>query len=169
MNDGSVQELSLSNHTHSQYAATEHTHDTSDVITGTLPLSRGGTGVATLDALKALLNIPSTPVNIVSGYDICSGRYISIPMDSTKSPIFVIGVITRADTTASYYTNGLFYAAKHNRDEEAIIFLLDSTGKVTYTAQDSYSTGYSWTSTSLSFYRVNSTGSSYVSYIVVYE
>lgn len=50
----------LSSHTHSGYAASSHNHSASNITSGTLPLTRGGTGVTSLDALKSLLNVAST-------------------------------------------------------------------------------------------------------------
>ena len=67
LNDGSVQEMSLSTHTHDQYALTDHTHSqyansshthTASAITnGILPLTRGGTGVTSISELQTLLGI----------------------------------------------------------------------------------------------------------------
>ena len=49
-----------SNHTHSEYASNSHNHSTSEITSGTLPLTRGGTGVTTLAALKTALGISSS-------------------------------------------------------------------------------------------------------------
>ena len=52
-----------SNHTHSEYASNSHNHSTSEITSGTLPLTRGGTGVTTLAALKTALGISSGGAN----------------------------------------------------------------------------------------------------------
>ena len=41
-------------------ANSSHTHSTSDITSGTLPLARGGTGVTSISALKSALGISSS-------------------------------------------------------------------------------------------------------------
>ena len=50
-----------------------HTHSTSQITSGTLPLTRGGTGVTTLNALKTLLGIDTSTQSINK---IVTGSYI---------------------------------------------------------------------------------------------
>ena len=62
MSDGTTVEAAVnskaaSSHTHSGYAASSHSHAAGDITSGTLPLTRGGTGVTTLAALKTALGI----------------------------------------------------------------------------------------------------------------
>ena len=46
------------NHTHSDYATVSHKHSSSDITSGTLPISKGGTGASTVsDILTNLGNI----------------------------------------------------------------------------------------------------------------
>lgn len=47
----------MSGHTHTQYAPTSHTHSASQITSGTLPASRGGTGYTSLNSLKSALGI----------------------------------------------------------------------------------------------------------------
>jgi hypothetical protein len=48
-------------HTHSQYAETDHNHDTSEITSGTLPIERGGTGAS--NGAEAVINIGAAPKN----------------------------------------------------------------------------------------------------------
>ena len=41
-------DISFSDHTHTQYAASSHNHSASNITSGTLPIARGGTGRSTL-------------------------------------------------------------------------------------------------------------------------
>lgn len=45
----------LKSHTHSGYASSSHTHSASQITSGTLSVSRGGTGVTSLSALASSL------------------------------------------------------------------------------------------------------------------
>lgn len=47
-----------------------HVHDASQIVSGTLPVTRGGTGVTTLDSLKSSLGITSTKYQQI-GYKRC--------------------------------------------------------------------------------------------------
>lgn len=38
-------------HTHSDYATTSHKHSASDITSGTLPISKGGTGASTVNGI----------------------------------------------------------------------------------------------------------------------
>ena len=62
MSDGTTVEAAVngkaaSSHTHSGYAASSHNHAAGDITSGTLPLTRGGTGVTSISALKTALGI----------------------------------------------------------------------------------------------------------------
>lgn len=45
------------NHTHSEYAESSHTHKVADITSGTLPISRGGTGASTASGALSNLGI----------------------------------------------------------------------------------------------------------------
>lgn len=62
MSDGTTVEAAVngkaaSSHTHSGYASSSHSHAAGDITSGTLPASRGGTGVTSISALKTALGI----------------------------------------------------------------------------------------------------------------
>lgn len=69
-------------------ANSSHTHSTSDITSGTLPLARGGTGVTSISALKSALGISS------SGSELKMGLYTDYPNDITYDfkPMVVIAV-----------------------------------------------------------------------------
>lgn len=68
--------ISFDGHTHS-YAAISHNHSASQITSGALPVTRGGTGVTSLDELKSALQIsegiPIAPFSM-SAYN-NNGRY----------------------------------------------------------------------------------------------
>ena len=61
--------LSVEGHTHN-YAAGSHTHSAGNITSGTLPVTRGGTGVTSLDALKSALGISTNNLKYASGTSI---------------------------------------------------------------------------------------------------
>ena len=48
-------------------ANTSHNHSASNITSGILPVARGGTGVTTLNALKAVLGINSGSISYITG------------------------------------------------------------------------------------------------------
>ena len=78
LNDGGVGEVSLSTHTHTQYAATSHTHSASQITSGILPASRGGTGYSSLSNLVKNLPVATTTSNgLMSAADKAKMSFIS--------------------------------------------------------------------------------------------
>ena len=57
--DTAIASKAASSHTHSDYATSSHSHAAEDITSGTLPASRGGTGVTSISALKTALGIGS--------------------------------------------------------------------------------------------------------------
>lgn len=57
--DTTIAGKAASNHSHTGYASSSHTHTATDITSGTLPLTRGGTGVTSISALKTALGIGS--------------------------------------------------------------------------------------------------------------
>jgi hypothetical protein len=53
-------EISFSDHTHSGYASSSHTHATSDITSGTLGTARGGTGITSNPSMLTNLSSTST-------------------------------------------------------------------------------------------------------------
>ena len=48
-------DISFSDHTHTQYAASSHNHSASNITSGTLPIARGGTGATSASAARSAL------------------------------------------------------------------------------------------------------------------
>ena len=72
-------------------ANSSHTHSTNDITSGTLPLSRGGTGVTTISALKSALGISS------SGSELKIEIHLGAPGSTTFNikPMVVIAIGTQ--------------------------------------------------------------------------
>lgn len=82
-------------------ANSSHSHSATDITSGTLPLTRGGTGVTTLEALKTLLGISSSSGSVEIDY----GRTVQDEYNeyrlslSVKNPIFVVAGYVSSNQT----------------------------------------------------------------------
>lgn len=99
-----------------------HTHDASQIVSGALPIDRGGTGVTSIDDLKSLLSITgqsSTSITIkVSGTSGDSRSYdLSVPAQyciinditvgrSSESGLHPISSGIQIYSEIAYYDNG---------------------------------------------------------------
>ena len=119
LNGDGVGEVSLSTHTHTQYATTNHTHDASDITSGILSVTRGGTGVSSLDSLIANIPVATTTSNgLMSAADKAKMNFISynwtdagsgnVPLQSkiVNDAAFPAGGIKTA--TASYNISSIY-------------------------------------------------------------
>ena len=74
--------FATADHAHSQYASIDHTH-TMEQLTGILPISKGGTGVSTLNELKSTLGVTSV---MTQGFKFSNTSYttlnISLPVSA---------------------------------------------------------------------------------------
>ena len=88
-----------------------HVHSTSDITSGTLPLTRGGTGVTSLASLKSLLGLSSSNYQILYGstniYD--TGHV-------TFSPPFKSTPVVAATAYAPYDSNALVWITSVSED-----------------------------------------------------
>ena len=77
-----------------EISTSEHTHSSNDIISGILPLIRGGTGVTSISELKSLLGISTTSgkIQIVQYNGTGSNAYQSLSFDFT--PVGLIMLIT---------------------------------------------------------------------------
>ena len=81
-------------------ANTSHTHSTDDITSGTLPLSRGGTGVTSISALKSALGISSS-----SGVKIyCDTGIMPSNVKLDFTPLFYIGETKNSSPSYIGYT-----------------------------------------------------------------
>ena len=82
--------------------ADSHTHSASDITSGTLPLTRGGTGVTSLTSLKSLLGLSSSNYQILYGtasvYTGSESSYATFSPPFKSTPVVVA-------TAYAYYTN----------------------------------------------------------------
>ena len=75
-----------SDHTHSGYAASSHNHAAGDINSGTLPVTRGGTGIATSTYKNAVVvGNASTVTNALRTIRTASGAFYATAQDGAPS------------------------------------------------------------------------------------
>lgn len=150
LTDG-TKELSFSDHTHDDYAASSHTHSASDITSGTLPASRGGTGYTSLSSLKSALGISSSSlqyalksVSIPASAD--SARNNTDPNSATTTLglsftpyAFFLGITSYSGVWA-YSSNSIFFGY---RDCGCTYAVTVSSSSLTLSSQSKYYTSIS--------------------------
>lgn len=123
-------------------AAAIHTHAAGDIISGILAISRGGTGVASLDELKTLLGISDTSCKLEYGTYTGNGDATNNNIQLSFKPNMLIilgGVITRysADCSVSF----LFNDEENDSNPGMTIFLAPGSNEL-------FISTFSWSSSS---------------------
>lgn len=105
----------LKNHTHSGYASSSHTHSASQITSGTLSVSRGGTGVTSLSALASAIQ-PYLPTpgsgSLVDG-ELTLGNtvkfddmyWIVCHLDYTERVAYLASTVIASTTTFDDYSS----------------------------------------------------------------
>ena len=115
-----------------------HTHDTGDLISGVLPLIRGGTGVTSLDALKSSLGISNSGIKVKTGT-------INCRLDAGESSTSAIGftpalIIIPEDFSLATGIDSLFvYFTSNTIVDEKLRFYVSGTNLICQNVSDGFS------------------------------
>lgn len=107
------------NHAHSDYATTSHKHSASDITSGTLPISKGGTGASTVSgALANLGNIGKVYSSTPRDKSIAKMEMVTIASLTLSAGVYVI----TGNHQWSVDGSGCMYISRIIKSDESVVY-----------------------------------------------